>query len=191
MNIPVNYCGPVLTLHPDLNDLYLEYGQTRPYARQAFLLKAGEICKNIYFVESGLLRCYYRQGNKEISSWFAQEGECCWSAASFLHQREGIEYIQVVEEATVSFLSYASLRCICQVFPQFGMLQKEVTEQHLLACDSKMQAMWMQQSPQRLAWFVRRFPGLLEKVAGKYIASYLGITEVMLSRLRHHAAARH
>lgn len=185
MNVPINYCMPVPKLYPELNDLYLEYAQVRPYRRQTFLLKAGEVCRHIYFVESGVLRCYYRRNNKDISSWFAQEGQCCWSAESFLRQQKGIEYIQVIEDATVSLLSYGGLECICHLYPLFGMLQQEVTQRHLLATESKMQAMWMQQSPQRLAWFVRQFPGLLEKVAGKYIASYLGITEVMLSRLRH------
>ena len=80
MNVPINYCASIIS--PELNDYLLEYGQERPLARHSFLLKAGEICKNIYFVEAGLLRCFYRKGNKEISSCFAQEGEVCWSPES-------------------------------------------------------------------------------------------------------------
>jgi CRP/FNR family transcriptional regulator, anaerobic regulatory protein len=187
MNIPISYFSRPLS--PALKDAYLERIRACSFASHRFLLKAGEICRHIYFVESGLLRCYYRRGNKEISSCFAQEGAYCWSAASFLLQQPGIEYIQVVEPSIVCMLSYDSLQCISLDFPQFDMLKQEVTRRHLLDCESKMQAMWMQQSPQRLAWFVRRFPGLLEKARAKHIASYLGITEVMLSRLRHHPAA--
>ena len=183
MNIPISYFPR--TLSPALNDAYLERIQACSFVSNRFLLKAGEICKHIYFVESGLLRCYYRRSNKEISSWFAPEGAFCWSAESFLRQKAAIEYIQVVEPSIVSMLSYDSLQCICLDFPQFDLLKQEVIGRHLLSCESKMQAMWMQQSPQRLAWFVRQFPGLLEKATGKHVASYLGITEVMLSRLRH------
>lgn len=183
MNIPISYFPEVLS--PALNDAYLERIQACSYASNRFLLKAGETSRYIYFVESGLLRCYYRRANKEVSSWFAPEGAFCWSAESFLRQQPGIEYIQVVEPSIVSKLSYDSLQCICLDFPQFDRLRQEVTGRHLLACESRMQAMWMQPSPQRLAWFVRRFPGLLEKATGKHVASYLGITEVMLSRLRH------
>jgi len=181
MNVPIKYCTSALS--PGLNDYYLEYGQFRSFPRHAFLLKAGDICKHIYFVESGVLRCFHRKGGKEISSWFAREGDFCWSAESFLQQQETLEYIQVVEDAVVCYLSYAGLQCICTDFPVFGMLEKTVTQRHLFLCQQKMQAMWMQQSPAKLAWFIRQFPGLMGKVPGKYIASYLGITEVMLSRL--------
>ena len=184
MNIPIKYCTS--TLSPALNNHYLEYGRVRSFDKYDFLLKAGEVCRNIYFVEAGLLRCFYRRGDKEISSWFAREGEFCWSAESFLRQQAATEHIQVMEDAIVSYLSFTALQCICRDFPQFGMLEKTVTQRHLWACEHKMQAMWMQQSPARLAWFARQFPGLLEKVSGKYVASYLGITEVMLSRLLHH-----
>lgn len=184
MNVPIKYCTS--TLSPALNDHYLEYGRVRSFGKQDFLLKAGEVCRNIYFVEAGLLRSFYHRGGKEISSSFAQEGEFCWSAESFLRQQPGREHIQVIEDAIVTCLSFASLQCICLDFPQFGMLEKTVTQRHLWACENKMRSMWMQQSPARLTWFVQQFPGLLEKAPGKYIASYLGITEVMLSRILHH-----
>ncbi|HVW63062.1 MAG TPA: Crp/Fnr family transcriptional regulator [Puia sp.] len=181
MNIPIKYCTSALS--PELNDHYLEYGQLRRFRRHTFLLRTGEVCRNIYFVESGMLRCFYYKGGKEISSWFAQEGDFCWSAESFLRQQPATEYIEVLEDAVVTCLSYTGLECICSDFPLFGMLERAVTQQHLFLSQQKMQAMWMQQSPERLSWFIRQFPHLWGKVPGKYIASYLGITEVMLSRL--------
>jgi len=183
MNVPLKYCTSPLS--PELNDYYHEYGHVRSFARNTFLLKAGEVCRNIYFVESGLLRCFHRRGGKEISSWFAEEGGFCWSAESFLGQQPGTEFIQVVEDSIICYFSYVGLQCICQDFPQFGMLEKTVTQKHLFTCQQRMQAMWMRQSPAKLDWFIRRYPGLLGKMQGKYIASFLGISEVMLSRLLH------
>jgi CRP-like cAMP-binding protein len=181
MNIPIKYCTSALS--PELNDHYLEYGRLRRFRRHTFLLRAGEVCRNIYFVESGVLRCFYHKGGKEISSWFAQEGDFCWSAESFLRQQPATEYIEVLENAVVTCLSYTGLACICRDFPLFGMLERTVTQRHLFLSQEKIQAMWMQQSPARLSWFIQQFPRLKGKVPGKYIASYLGITEVMLSRL--------
>ena len=181
---PVLYCDPAAS--PGLHDMFMEYVRERILARHDILLRPGEICKNIYFVESGLLRCFYHHGGKEVTSWFAQKGDFCWSPESFLHQKPGIEQIEALEENTViSFFSFDALRCIYTLFPEFRALEESVTQRHLLAVQRKMQAMWMQQSPARLAWFQQEFPGLQKRIHGKHLASWLGITEVMMSRILH------
>ena len=183
MNALVSLCASILT--SELHEYLLEYQREKFLPREAFLLQPGEICRHLYFVESGLLRCFYRQDDKEISSRFVQPGEICWSAESFLRQQKGIEYIQALERTHVVTLSFPALLCICLDFPQFEKAKQKWIEDFLIDGEQRMQAMWMQRSNDKLAWFEKRFPALLEKVWGKYIASYLGITEVMLSRLRH------
>jgi len=183
MNAPVKYCAAILSA--DLNCYLLEYLREKTLPREAFLLKAGEVCHHLYFVESGLLRCFYCKDDKEISSRFAQEGELCWSPQSFLLQRKGIEYIQALERSHIVTLSFEHIQYICQDFPLFATVRQQITEAEIIGQQQRMQAMWMQRSDEKLAWFARHYPGLQEKVTGKHIASYLGITEVMLSRLRH------
>ncbi|MBN8853478.1 MAG: hypothetical protein BGO55_18630 [Sphingobacteriales bacterium 50-39] len=182
MNAPVKYCAAILSA--DLNCYLLEYLREKTLPREAFLLKAGQVCHHLCFVESGLLRCFYYKDDVEISSRFIQAGEVGWSPQSFLLQRKGIEYIQALERTHIVTLSFEHIRCICQDFPVFATVRQQLTEATLLAQEQRMQAVWMQRSGEKLAWFTTRYPGLLDKVKGKHIASYLGITEVMLSRLR-------
>jgi len=182
MNAPVKYCASILS--EDLNCYLLEYLREKTLPREAFLLRAGEICHHLYFVESGLLRCFYCKDDKEISSRFVQEGEVGWSPQSFLLQHKGIENIQALERTHIVTLSFEHIQCICRDFPLFTTVRQQITEDSLIAHEQRMQAMWMQRSDEKLAWFTQRYPGLLEKVTGRHIASYLGITEVMLSRLR-------
>ena len=183
MNTPVKYCAAILSA--DLNCYLLEYLREKTLPREAFLLKAGEVCHHLYFVESGLLRCFYYTDDKEISSRFIQAGEVGWSPESFLLQRKGIEYIQALERTHIVTLSLEHLQCICRDFPLFTTVRQQITEAALIAQEQRTQAMWMQRSDEKLAWFTRCYPELLDKVTGKHIASYLGISEVMLSRLRH------
>jgi hypothetical protein len=181
MNAPVKYCAAILS--PDLNGYLLEYLREKTLPRDAFLLRAGEICHQLSFVESGLLRCFYCKGNKEISSHFVQEGEVGWSPRSFLLQCKGIEYIQALERTHIVMLSFDHIQCICRDFPLFATVRQQIAEASLIAHEQRMQAMWMQRSDEKLAWFARCNPGLMEKVTGRHLASYLGITQVMLSRL--------
>ncbi|HEY4207233.1 MAG TPA: cyclic nucleotide-binding domain-containing protein [Puia sp.] len=184
MNVPIRYCASILS--GELNHYLLEYMRERFLPREAFLLKAGEVCHHLYFVESGLLRCFYHQGDKDISSRFVREGEVCWSAQSFLRQQKGIEYIQALERSNVVTLSFTQIQCICEDFPLFATVSQQIAEAALIEYEQRMQAMWMQRSDEKLAWFCKKYPDLPDKVMGKHIASYLGITEVMLSRLRRH-----
>ena len=163
----------------------MEYMRERILPSGAMLLKAEEVCHHLYFVESGLLRCFYYQGGKEISSRFVQQGEICWSAQSFLLRQTGTEYIQALERSNLVSLSFQALHLLSQQFPSFDRVRQQITETYLIEIEQRMRAMWMQRSGEKLDWFERRFPGLLEKVQNRHIASYLGITEVMLSRLRH------
>lgn len=182
MNSPVRYCTAILS--GDLNCHLLEYLRAKTLPREAYFLKAGEVCHHLGFVESGLLRCFYCKDDKEISSRFVQEGEVGWSPQSFLHQREGIEYIQALERTHIVTLSFAGIQCICKDFPLFATVRQQITETFLLAQEQRIQAMWMQRSGEKLDWFTQRYPALAGKLTGRHIASYLGITEVMLSCLR-------
>jgi CRP-like cAMP-binding protein len=182
MNSPVKYCAAILT--KDLNVYLLEYLRERILPRNAFLLRAGDVCRHLFFVESGLVRCFYYKDGKEISSRFIQEGEVAWSPQSFFHQQTGIEYIQALERTHVVTLSFEHIQCICRDFPLFGTVRQQITEAFLIAQEQRMQAIWMQRSPEKLDWFSTQYPMLTDRLTGKHLASYLGITEVMLSSLR-------
>src|ERR1700721_1374266 len=88
-------------VHPLTTDLrnHLEQVVKEKYiAKKRCLLKEGSICREIYFVEKGMLRNYYIQGANTITSAFTRENEICTSSVSFFSQQPGIEYIEALED---------------------------------------------------------------------------------------------
>jgi CRP-like cAMP-binding protein len=152
--------------------------------RKDYLLKAGKVCQNIYFIRRGLLRCYYFKETKEISAWFMKEGDICIAVESFFEQRYSNENIQALEDSVVEYISHRELQDIYHDFPAFNFIGRVLTEKYYLLEYRKVLAMWMQRAQDRYKWFQNNFPDLTQRVPAKYLASYIGMTQTMLSRLK-------
>ena len=84
------------SIHPlsvELQEHMQQILKPRELKRKEFLLKAGHVCREICFVDSGLLRCYYSQKGNETSSCFMKEGDLVVSIESFYRQQESYESI--------------------------------------------------------------------------------------------------
>jgi CRP/FNR family transcriptional regulator, anaerobic regulatory protein len=158
--------------------------KTRTLHRKELLLRARHICQNIYFIERGLLRCFYMKEGHEVCSWFMQEGDVIVSVASFYHQKPSYEYIQAIEESTLHYIGYQELQAIYRNFPEFNFVGRVLTEKYYLLSEQRLYSMRMQRAPERIDFLLQHQPELFLRVPAKYIASFLGITEVTMSKIR-------
>jgi len=152
--------------------------------KKHFVLTQGHICKNIYFVEKGLLRCYYEKDEKEISSWFMLEGDVVVSVVSFFNQTESLENIQALEDSILYYLGYKELQFLYDKFPEFNFVGRILTEKYYQLSEQRLYSIRMQRAHDRYHILLEQFPQFILRVPSKYLASYLGITEETLSRIR-------
>jgi len=167
-------------LRDHLEDIVKE----KKVARKAFLLKSGQVCTNVYFVGEGLFRSFYIKDSKDISTAFMKEGDLCIAVESFLTQRYTQESIQAIEDSIVYYITYDDLQRIYREFPEFNRFGRLVVEQCYLRSVQRLTAMWMQRSEDRYEWLIRIAPDLTQRVPAKYLASYLGVTEAMISKIK-------
>lgn len=152
--------------------------------RRTYLLKAGHVCRNIYFIDSGLLRCFYLKDDHEVSSWFMKEGNVIISIESFYEQRQSYESIQALEDSVLYYIEYTELQNIYRNFLEFNFTARVLTERYYTLWAQQLYGLRMQQAHERYAWLLENFPELVLRVPAKYIASYLGISEVTLSNIK-------
>ncbi len=171
-----------------LSDELAEHLQTivqeRKLQRKEYLLRAGHICRRVYFIGEGLLRCYYLKGDTEVHSWFLQEQEIALSVESFFRQHSSREFIQALEDCSLYSISYDQLQFIYRQFPEFNYIGRVLTEQYLLRWNRQLAGLRLQQAPDRFQWLCHEFPCLLQRVPAKYLASWIGISDVMMSRVK-------
>lgn len=158
--------------------------QIRRLDRKDFLATGGKVNRNVYFIRSGLLRIYHVIGGKEISFSFAGKNDLCVCLNSFFDGREGIEYIRALKRTEVYYIDYEQLQGAYAEFPWLNFPARKLAEDYLLLLYRRVAGMWMQKAVDKYRWTKQNHSWLLEQVPDKYLASYMGMTPVMLSRLK-------
>lgn len=152
--------------------------------KRNFLLRKGRICYNISFVKEGLMRCFYMRHDKEVNSWFMKEGDVIMSVESFLNQTPSYENIQALEDCVLYYIEYSELQYLYRNCLEFNFIGRVLTEKYYRLSEQRLYSLRMQRAIERYDFIMERFPQIILRVPSKYIASYLGITEETLSRIR-------
>ena len=152
--------------------------------RKEYLLREGHICNKICFIQSGLLKCFHVQHGTGVCSWFMKEGDVIISVESFFTQKPSYEAIQAIEDCELYFIEYDELQFIYRHFPEFNFIGRVLTEKYYTLSEQRLYSMRMQRASERYQYLLDHFPELVKRVASKYLASYLGVTEVTLSKIK-------
>ncbi len=184
MDSLLHMLNEIYPLSPSLKLHLCSILEARKVRRRAHLLKAGQVCRNICFIEKGLLRCYYIRHGAEVCSWFMKERDVVISVDSFFRQQPGYEYIQALEDTILHFISYEQLQQTYQEFPEFNYIGRVLTERYYSLSEQRLYSLRMQRAIERYQFMLVNFPDLNGRVPGKHLASYLGITSVTLSKIR-------
>lgn len=158
--------------------------ESKPVKRKEFLLRKTQVSSNIYFIESGLFRCFYEIDNKTISSWFMFESDMIVSVNSFFRQIPSYENIQALEDSLVHFISYDKLQYIYKEYPEFNIHGRRLTEMYYMKCDERLFAMRTKTTAERFEFLVKHHSDYLLRIPSKYLATYLGMQESTFSRAK-------
>ncbi len=153
-------------------------------AKGAFLITEGKVCKHIYFLEKGCLRGYYNLDGKEITYWFAFEKNFVTSFFSFITGKACVENIQTIEDCTLWSISYEDLQLLYDRHPDIERLGRIMNERYYVMLEERFVSNHFKEAKERYDNLMNNAPHILQRVPLGYVASYLGITQETLSRIR-------
>jgi CRP/FNR family transcriptional regulator, anaerobic regulatory protein len=136
--------------------------KSRTIARKDFLLLEGQVCREIYFIEQGLVRSFYTRGKRDVTAWFMKEGDVVISINSFFGQRPSADNIQALEETTVQYVSYEELEYMYRQFLTFNVNGRKVLTHYYLQSEARATSM---RAKERYEWLLDNQPDLLHRVA--------------------------
>ena len=156
----------------------------RRILKKEFLLRAGDVSKSVYFITEGLIRAYYFKGPKEVNSWFMKEGDMSLSIESFYDQKPSYESIQALEDCDVYSIDFPELEYMYRTYPEFNVIGRVLTIKYHKLWAQQLYSIRAHNAKARYDWLRENHPDLLLRVPAKYIASYLDVTEVTLSKIK-------
>ena len=113
-----------------------------------------------------------------------KEHDVIFSVESFLNQTPSYENIQTLEDSLLHYITYAELQYLYNTFPEFNFVGRALTEKYYQLSEQRLYSLRMQRAFEKYNFLMDHFPQIIQRVPSKYIASYLGITEETLSRIR-------
>jgi CRP-like cAMP-binding protein len=168
------------SLEEDLKNLF----EPREFSKGDHLFKEGEICRHMFYIEKGLVRVYYYSvSGKEITAWFSAENTLITALDSFYYHRPTHDYCEALEDSVVYPINFSDFETILNsekgarlAFYILYEITRKMTE--------FIGSIKFQSAEERYKALINENPEILQRTSLGHIASYLGITQETLSRIR-------
>jgi len=149
-----------------------------------YIIQEGEICRKIFFLEEGCMSMVYERDNKSFIKDFIFDNSFASVYESFITAEPARYSLKAITHCKYQAISLHDLEKIYQSIPQLKALAASQTEAAYLNITRRMESLITLSAEQRYLELMERRPRILSEIPLYLIASYLGITDVALSRIR-------
>lgn len=167
-----------------------EWEQFNPYFKQrevpakTILLAEGQISRTMFFIEKGCLRTWINNDGKEITTQFFFEGDSVSSIESFRTNQPSLYSIESLEPCILNTISQQDFQSIIESSPELKKILEDRLFRRLIQSQQLLYSFLKNNPQKRYEELIEQHPHIVQRVPQHYIASYLGITSVSLSRIR-------
>ncbi len=149
-----------------------------------FLHRPHKVCENTYFINSGLMRVFYKKDDKEITDTFASEGEWITSVYSFMRNIPDHFYIQTLEKTELVSINLFQLEKCFADFHEMERFGRMLVSRYFVEHSERALAFKFHSAKEKYRYFCVTSKNIVSRVPLGMLASYLGITQETLSRIR-------
>jgi CRP/FNR family transcriptional regulator, anaerobic regulatory protein len=165
----------------------LEQLATLPFSKKIkkgdHILNAGDVNKHIFYVQSGLFRVYLLNDDKEVNTWFVQEGEFITSLKSFHKEIPTNEYIQALEDSVVLTIRKDIAFMVLKNNHKFALFAIDELFDNLCEYSDQCDMLRYMTSEKRYLFLKEKKPKILNRLSQKHLASYIGVDSTYLSKI--------
>ena len=167
-----------------------EFARKKVMANE-FILKDGMISNEYIFLETGFMRAFAHdtEGN-EVTTNFYAANQLVFEVSSFFNRTRSRENIQAVDDCNCQFITYEQLNKLFHSLPEFRDFGRSVLVKGFSALKTRVLSMITETAEARYEILLKNNPEVFQHIPLKHIASYLGITDTSLSRIRKGYAKR-
>lgn len=145
----------------------------------------GEVCHKFFILRKGVSRVFYYKEGKDITCWFSFENDIFTAIDSFFQGKKSKYSIEILEEDSVIWtIKRADMAPLFQKHPNFEPLVGLFFQQACVDLAERIDALQFHSAQERYQFLLEKNSSILQRVPLGYVASYLGMTQETLSRVR-------
>lgn len=181
----INKIKSSITLSSNAEEYVVSISKEKSVSKGDVLIRQGQVVKNTYFVQNGCLRAYcIDKKGKEHTLQFAVKN---WWISDFIaiyNNELSTLTIECIADSNIIEFNAKLLDKIYSKFPEFETFQRKNLERHVVSLHKRILNQLQLTAPERYELFLNQYPDIEQYTPNYHIASYLGITQQSLSRIR-------
>lgn len=152
--------------------------------RGEILIREGIVARYTYIIVKGFARGFFHKEGKDITIWFASEGMSLLSMNGYMFSTAGYENVELMEECDLLKISNRELNRLFDSNVELANWGRRMSDRAVLKLERIFMERYFMSAAERYHLLIEREPEILQKVPLRHIASFLGISQVSLSRIR-------
>ncbi len=178
------YFTPLAGLNDQEWQAFSEVLSSRVLKRKEHFLRQGEVCRKLGFIAAGCTRVYFMLDGEDITKDFNFENSFCGSFASFSLQQPSRFNVVAMEETKLYTIGREDLYRLYDKHPDIQKIGRLSIENMFIRKELREASFLLDSAQQRYENLLAQYPGIVNRVPLRYIASYIGIKAETLSRIR-------
>ncbi|GAA0891973.1 Crp/Fnr family transcriptional regulator [Fulvivirga kasyanovii] len=163
----------------------LSYFQPLATEKGQILLHKGETSRYLYFINKGCLRVFCIQPDgKESTRFFAFEGRFGTAFPSFILQQPSVALIDTVDKSELLRINYSDFQALLATVPGWETLYRKELERDYVDSILRIESFVTMNAAERYQRILQHEPHLIHRLPNRIVASYMGISQETLSRLK-------
>lgn len=154
------------------------------YKPKTVLQEQDKICNKIFFVEKGIARTYYFKDGKDITYWIALENDFVGSMSSFFMREPSNKIVETIESCILWEFEYQKLDDLFSTNQELEKVGRLFSNYGISLMEKRFDSLHFHTAKERYDALVKQQPEIIQRTPLGMIASYLGITQETLSRIR-------
>jgi CRP-like cAMP-binding protein len=172
-------------LSVEAEDYLFAISKKKTFSKGAVLIRQGQNVNKIYFVTDGCLRSYCIDKNgKEHTLQFAIKNWWISDYIAIYNHEPAILTVECLKKSNVIEFNAKKLDEILTLFPEYEPFQRNILERHVVSLQKRILNQLQLTASERYDLFIEQYPDIEQDTRNYHIASYLGITQESLSRIR-------
>ncbi|MEO6734632.1 MAG: Crp/Fnr family transcriptional regulator [Ferruginibacter sp.] len=154
-----------------------------------FFIKQGRVCNNYLFLENGFIRSYtFDLDGNDVTTEFYSNNQIVFEVGSFFQKTLSKENFQALEDSDGWYIDFDQLNMLFHSIPEFREFGRMILVKGFISFKQRALSLINESAEQRYETLIKARPEIFQRAPLKYIASYLGITDTSLSRIRRELA---